>query len=972
MANDTIKGAGDVYQKDLYGDLTMSAEQALEVLLAINKALAAQTKSTNKIINIEAKDVNSLNDLNKGIEQVNESFEEKLKIDKERVKVQKKIEAAQADNIKQLVELETRSKKLSAARNELIKRQVDADKQRRKGNQEIAEAIKLTREEEDELQRLSTELLAVNQQKAITNKETKEQVKDSQGLIGAYERESKRLNVLRKRYKDLVLEEGKATKETKKLKREIDRLDKELKEVDGSAGQFQRNVGNYPDTLGRATKGILGFVAAVGGAKVSLDGVQGSLESTAEGSENVRELTSKVGGAFDQIKNVVSGAALDLFEYSGAVKKSIIAGSSLSDALSGTRDNFSRVSKATDNFTDKIAASAEAQGNLTKRIIQFEKDSRPLEVRIERLNGLIEQQQIIAGDSTRSFDRLSEAVLKGQSLQVERARILQNLAKEELEIVQEKIRIQNLSGGTGIALLDEETEAIKKLIDAENQLKNEVLENEKELRQIKQDRLEIDLDILIDGFDNQKTINERIIANEKESLATRASLLKRTSELAEESFRGQKEVLEELSAEGINLDDLLLLDATELAKQIQKLEQSEIINTRTLEVLRERKVVLQDLTEAQNDLNDASEEGLDLEDDIIAQQEALFNIVVGGRKNTDEELEKLEKKRFENQKASLERRIDLSKEDSLEELRLRKELNDLLLEEQDRLAKKEEEIQKKQIEADKKAAEKREEIQKASLGLIERSVQARSDARQEELSKELSETEKQQDRLRELADKGVLGADQSLAAEEKKQAELERQKQQEARNQELRTAGFKILSALLEQGKSPQEAIPEVGVLLGALPAVINAIPTFFEGTEDTGKVRNALDSKGGRLSMLHDNERVIDKKNNMKMGGVSNDEAANIVQDYNRGVLGNLYDYNQPKLDEAINTNWKSNQEILNKFESLENTVAKTNNDVKRAIENKPVITDVTYNKILNELLTVMESNGKKHRTISKPKRRL
>jgi hypothetical protein len=236
----------------------------------------------------------------------------------------------------------------------------------------------------------------------------------------------------------------------------------------------------------------------------------------------------------------------------------------------------------------------------------------------------------------------------------------------------------------------------------------------------------------------------------------------------------------------------------------------------------------------------------------------------------------------------------------------------------------------------------------------------------------LSETEKQQDRLRELADKGVLGADQSLAAEEKKQAELERQKQQEARNQELRTAGFKILSALLEQGKSPQEAIPEVGVLLGALPAVINAIPTFFEGTEDTGKVRNALDSKGGRLSMLHDNERVIDKKNNMKMGGVSNDEAANIVQDYNRGVLGNLYDYNQPKLDEAINTNWKSNQEILNKFESLENTVAKTNNDVKRAIENKPVITDVTYNKILNELLTVMESNGKKHRTISKPKRRL
>ncbi len=195
---------------------------------------------------------------------------------------------------------------------------------------------------------------------------------------------------------------------------------------------------------------------------------------------------------------------------------------------------------------------------------------------------------------------------------------------------------------------------------------------------------------------------------------------------------------------------------------------------------------------------------------------------------------------------------------------------------------------------------------------------------------------------------------------------MEKQRQEEVRKQELKTAGFKILSALLEQGKSPQEAIPEVGVLLGALPAIIDAIPTFYAGTEDTGTVANPLDSKGGRLSILHDNERVIDKRNNEKMGGRSNSEVANIVQDYDNGFLVGLKEYNNPKV---INTNWQTNDQILSKFNSLENSIIETNRKIEQAIKSQPVLDAVKFNKITQEMTVAMKSVNKTTNTTSKIK---
>ncbi len=641
------------------------------------------------------------------------------------------------------------------------------------------------------------------------NKSNREAAKEALNLVGAYSKQSKRLIALRKEYKDLIISEGKATKGSKRLLREITNLDQELKEVDASAGQFQRNVGNYPETLGDAAKSILAVAAAAVTVKAAFDGVKGSLNATEEGSEDLRKVSSGLDAIFSKVKNTVASFALDVVDLGKA-----LANGNFRAAAAATQ--FARTGKATEDFTDNTLDLIEAQVKLTETIIQFEKDVRPLEVRLAVLNGLIAQQQIIAGDSTRSFNTLSAAILKGQDLQVKRAAITVRIAEEELAVNRERIRLAELAGVASVDLLDQETAAITKLINAENELKNEVLENEKELRQVKQDRLEIDLDILIDGFDNQKTINERIIANDKETLAVRAALFQQTVDLANKSFEGQKRVLEDLSKAGIDVEDLLALDATALAVQLQQLEQSEIIQTRTLEVIRERRIVLQDLEDAQQELNEAEREGIEIQRDIIAQEAALTSIRTGNI----EALTELEEQRHEDEISNIRERLELVKTGSLEELRLKQSLNDALLrEEQER------------IDKEKKLQEELNEIRDFGIDRAIEALQKKADEAIAAADEEISATETQISRQEALAAQGL---DNSLKFEQEARAEALLAKI-EAEKQAERAEKITAFWNLLSNSDSVQEAITKFGIG-EAFARTIEALPGLEEGGPTPGK----------------------------------------------------------------------------------------------------------------------------------------
>lgn len=120
------------------------------------------------------------------------------------------------------------------------------------------------------------------------NKAAKQRAKESLGLVSAYDRESRRLNDLRKRYKNLAVQERQNSKEAKDLLKNITNLDKKLKDIDKTVGQSQRNVGNYGDALKelQSTTGVFGREIAL------LQGVMKSLNTAFAKSTAVSEVNT--------------------------------------------------------------------------------------------------------------------------------------------------------------------------------------------------------------------------------------------------------------------------------------------------------------------------------------------------------------------------------------------------------------------------------------------------------------------------------------------------------------------------------------------------------------------------------------------------------------------------------------------------------------------------------------------------------
>ena len=82
------------------------------------------------------------------------------------------------------------------------------------------------------------------------NKANREMAKEKAGLLSLYQKESRRLNELRKSYKDLTLSGKGSRRELRAMGKEITKLDSKLKRVDAKTGQYQRSVGNYAKGLG--------------------------------------------------------------------------------------------------------------------------------------------------------------------------------------------------------------------------------------------------------------------------------------------------------------------------------------------------------------------------------------------------------------------------------------------------------------------------------------------------------------------------------------------------------------------------------------------------------------------------------------------------------------------------------------------------------------------------------------------------
>lgn len=248
-----------------------------------------------------------------------------------------------------------------------------------------------------------------------------------------------------------------------------------------------------------------------------------------------------------------------------------------------------------DAFTDLAAAQRKSvivNRDIEKTIADLVKEEQYL--------------QSIADDNTKSFKEREEAAAKADELTKERAALEVSMARENLRLINTELDLKTKAGQVDDELLDKQVEAYKALREAESEYMMSVRDNDKRQAELKQDRLERDLDILIDGFDNQKTINERLIADETKTFEERRKLLEQTRALSDDSFAKQIETIQKFTGVQVDANSLIAeQDAIALNQKIRSLGLSEIIEGRLLEIVRERRVVVQDLNEAEKELNES-------------------------------------------------------------------------------------------------------------------------------------------------------------------------------------------------------------------------------------------------------------------------------------------------------------------------------------------------------------------------------
>lgn len=903
--------AKKIANKDLFDDnIGVDLKNTLENMLALVKELKKEFQSVAKSSQNALK-ANKLNDP----EDVKKFGEEKKKVN-DTLKDLTKLEKEELKLIKKLMQVNTEQNKVNIGLKESIKDQ----------NAEVRNSIKLDKAKDGSLKKLRLELARNKKEYIELSKAERENIDIGGKLKQAIQAQTSELKEQEEaigitarnvgNYKESVKEAlaetdifstalnanadvagiaGKAAATLSAIQKTLKKIVKEetkeevintvVKEENKNATvklSFAQRALNI--VMGKGTKALKVFktalaatgigliVLALGSLVALFTQTQSGVDSLGKKIRQVGAFISVLVGRLAQIGSGIIG----LFSAMG----SFLSGD-FKEAANKASSSVNKLTSSFDGFGKAVADAVEETGKLVDLEIAFRKENRELQKSIELLTTESERLTAISDDATRSFKEREDAAESARKVQEKLGNASIKLAQTELDLLNKQLEIDKQGGRelTDIQL-DEQLEAQKKLIEAEREALLISIDNEKTRRELVQDRLERDLDILIDGFDNQKTINEQLIADDKKTFAERQKLFEETTRLANQSFESQKAILAELSKAGIDVDELLGLDAVELNKRIRALEQSEIIEGRTLEVIRERRIVLQDLAVIEKELNElrlASEKRLqtaianiraenledeqasleqleilrfesrklELEEEFklldkkeelnalireeeIKHQEKLDDIAIGGvQKRNSKILKEIELQGIEQGKTNNEIADDLKMErirQLEEEIQIRKEKGEESIDQELELAKLRKEVTAK---ANKEILDATDAFAQETAKFIDQLQQKKIDA----LDKEIEASQNVQNQLLKLAEAGQLEAGQSLADAQKREAELQAEKEKRLRaqkNTELGLAALGTFTANVAAGEK-QPLAKTVGQIT-ALLAFVSSLPAFEKG----------------------------------------------------------------------------------------------------------------------------------------------
>jgi hypothetical protein len=733
-----------------------------------------------------------------------------------------------------------------------------------KKEQELSKARIIEIKEKQELHKLAQQgnktrrevAKEKERQRALFNKTNKNDKKE----IDAYQKKSKELNENRKAYKALAAAQQGTTKEGKKLLKNITALDKELKEIDATVGQNQRTVGQYEN----AVKGLNKTIGKLGIAAVISKGVELLTGAFGDSREGALALKLQMVSVTETIKVLVNN-----------VIKSMPGFIELFEALKGTFTDIPIQAKIMAKEIEKaLTLTSSGKRTVQEEIEALEKTltGASFQEGIKKIQKAFEN----TGDSTEKAIKKQKEYLKLQlATTISIAKQEKALAglQEQRQILQDKSDDDTIGFLTREKFVEEAR--IKALDFEEKKVKLAKTREKLAFQAVKQDLIRAGISV------NSIETSEQLIALIKENdLAKKvsdendeaftAAYLERVEAVVEsESFkRDQGEKFRKTARDAFEQELDILEEFTEktIQSNLDIINSEEATREQKKKALEENKRLTKELYEASIELiRKQAKESIDLRTDLTDQQKEEQKLLLD---NLD--AQKLLNEADANALFILIRKLDLGE---IEEKRLKETI---------KLKKDLTKANDDVIKSDKDLQKTREEIIEKGAEVIETVLANSREKQNKELDAEIDAIENRINDVQNAIENGSSGAAQSLAELEQKKIEAEKQKE-ELRKKEIRDqkiiAGLQLLAS---NDGNVGKTIGDVSLLLAAL----SNLPSFFDGTENTGTVSNPLDSNGGRTVMLHDNERVMTAKQNAKIGGISNEDLADLGAMHKTGAL--------------------------------------------------------------------------------------
>jgi hypothetical protein len=908
---------------------------------------------------IKATDIFESEDIFRGIRQSAEQaidtlgkFKTELKQTADELK--KTIGGATVGDTKSINELITATQKANDVKEKTIKIDQEQERLRKLAIQSEREELKLKKDLENQ---------AIREQKAKDK-----ELKQAQQEQSIYAQTSKRLNDLRKAYKDLAIQNRENTAEGQKLIAEITELDTKLKKVDATVGQHQRNVGNYEGATKSLKLQLRELTQALQQMETSDPRFQEMTQQAAELKDRIDDTGATIRAtAGNAIENLAGGfleagklgvAAFQGVEASmqlmGIENENVLEGMRRLQALAGLSDSLKALGELDQKYVEikasltaaiskiglfKTATQAQTTATVAQTtategaavatgVLGKSMKALPIIAIVAALASLVYMVYDYVTSSNAAAEATKQREEAERKANEETKKAAEFVAQESTQFVGLVMQLKNTNEGskersklinqinsqygTTLKNLKDETafqaqlnQAVADYIEyAKAKFKmqkyEEAITRNLTLQGEVNSRLRKELEELnrLEGIMNQQKF-KRLSIDETLNMTAEQRIrkeneLKTIAEGAKQDYEEQARVVGSLrnqienANQRLNNYGLAQVELTNITQKYnvvaeettEKEDKKEKYVRKTIEALERETEVRKNLfnPEEVKQMMLLDEERAVLASDIaVIEAEISLKRAQGSKdataiKNAEKQLFDARKKQIEDQLS-----LNLAQTDNVnEQEKLRKEaaLNIMNLE-------------KETTDVVKTQTEKRNEWAKFATEMFVK----QSDERIAQLDKEIAAAEKQQDTLRELAANGNINARESLAENQRIIDEANRKKEQQERRKQM----IELVSGVYQtynqkvaaNAENPlMETIRDTVLLQQFANTLMGNMPTFFDGTENTGKHGEGVDGKGGFHAILHPNERVVPKSLNEKIGSLSNEQLAKVAQEYQNGKL--------------------------------------------------------------------------------------